>query len=50
MAAVLLENIKLIMLFLLVGSLIGLSHRDGGKTTTAPKRLRNYYRIAAGYR
>jgi len=40
MAALLLENIKLLMLFVLIGSIIGLSHL--GQTTAARLRLRSY--------
>jgi len=43
MAAVLLENIKLIMLFILIGSIIGLSH-IGQAATARPQRLRGYRR------
>ena len=35
MTALLLENLKLIMLFLLIGSIIGLSHLSGGKAKPA---------------
>jgi len=51
MAAMLLENIKLILLFVLIGSVIGLAHVDGGKAKTArPTRLRGYFRPAAAHR
>lgn len=40
MAALLLENIKLVMLFILIGSIIGLSHI--GQTAAARPRLRSY--------
>jgi hypothetical protein len=43
MTAVLLENIKLIMLFLLIGSIIGLSH-IGQAATARPQFLRRYRR------
>ena len=40
MTVLLIENIKLIMLFLLIGSIIGLSHLSGENTkTTRHKRL-----------
>ena len=51
MTALLLENIKLIILFLLIGSIIGLSHLSGGKTKPArSKRLRGYGRLASAHR
>jgi hypothetical protein len=47
MTALILENLKLIMLFLLIGSVIGLSHLSGGKAKPARhKRLRGYGRPA----
>jgi hypothetical protein len=43
MTALMLENLKLIMLFMLIGSIIGLSHLSGGKANPArPKGLRGY--------
>jgi len=42
MAAVLLENIKLIMLFILIGSIIGLSHV--GQAATAHRQFLRGYR------
>lgn len=42
MAAVLLENIKLIVLFILIGSIIGLSHVGG--TATVRRRLHGHRR------
>jgi len=48
MTALLVENLKLIMLFMLIGSIIGLSHLSGGKTKpTRRKRLRGYGRPAS---
>jgi hypothetical protein len=46
MIALLLENLKLIMLFLLVGSIIGLSHladgnRDGSRFATVERTYRS---------
>lgn len=35
MTALLLENFKLIVLFVFIGFVIGLSHLSGGKTTSA---------------
>ncbi len=41
MAALMVENLKLIILFLLIGSIIGLSHISGEKAKLARhKRLR----------
>lgn len=48
MAAVLLENIKLIMLFILIGSIIGLSHLGG--TAAAHQRLRGHRRLVSAAR
>jgi hypothetical protein len=51
MTALMLENIKLIMLCLLIGSIIGLSHFNDGKAKPArPKRLRGYGRPATARR
>jgi hypothetical protein len=48
MTALMLENLKLIMLFMLIGSIIGLSHLSGGKANPArPKGLRGYGRPAS---
>ena len=47
MTVLLVENLKLIMLFMLIGSVIGLSHLGGGKANPARhKRLRGYGRPA----
>jgi hypothetical protein len=35
MTALLLEHLKLVILFLLIGSIIGLSHLNGAKTKPA---------------
>ena len=51
MTALMLENIKLIMLFLLIGSIIGLSHFNDGKAKPArQERLRGYGRPATARR
>ncbi len=51
MTALMLENIKLIMLFLLIGSIIGLSHLNDGKAKPARrKQLRGYGRPASARR
>jgi hypothetical protein len=51
MTALMLENLKLIMLFLLIGSVISLSHLSGGKAKPARlKRLRGYGRPASAHR
>jgi hypothetical protein len=51
MTALLVENFKLIMLFMLIGSIIGLSHFNDGKAKPArPKRLRDYGRPASAHR
>ena len=51
MTVLLVENLKLIMLFMLIGSIIGLSHLSGGKAKPArPKRLRGYGRPATSRR
>ena len=51
MTAFLVENLKLIMLFMLIGSIIGLSHLNGEKARPAhAKRLRGYSRPAAARR
>jgi hypothetical protein len=43
MTALLVENLKLIMLFMLIGSIIGLSHLSGGQARPARrKRLRGH--------
>jgi hypothetical protein len=48
MTALLLENIKLIALFMLIGSIIGLSRIDGEKARPARRnRLRKIGRFAA---
>ena len=48
MTALLLENIKLIMLFLLIGSIIGLSHAGSGRPIAErPNRRRGYRRPAS---
>ena len=50
MTAFMLENAKLIMLFLLIGSVIGLSHLSGGNAMPArPKRLRGCGRPASAH-
>ena len=47
MTVLLIENLKLIVLFMLIGSIIGLSHLGGGKANPAHlKRLRDYGRPA----
>ena len=47
MTVILVENLKLIMLFMLIGSIIGLSYLSGGKAKPARlKRLRGYGRPA----
>ena len=51
MTALMLENLKLIMLFLLIGSVIGLSHLSGGKANPArPKGHRGYGRLVSARR
>jgi hypothetical protein len=51
MTVLLVENLKLIMLFMLIGSIIGLSHLGGGKANPArPKGLRGYGRPATARR
>jgi hypothetical protein len=51
MTALLVENLKLIMLFMLIGSIIGLSHLSGGKAKPARhKQLRSYGRPATAHR
>jgi len=51
MTALLIENLKLIMLFMLIGSVIGLSHLSGGKAKPArAKALRGYGRPASAHR
>jgi hypothetical protein len=51
MTVLLVENLKLIMLFMLIGSIIGLSHLSGGKANPArPKVLRGYGRPAMARR
>ncbi len=51
MTALLVENLKLIMLFMLIGSVIGLSHLSGGKAKPVRhKRLRGYGRPAMSRR
>ena len=51
MTVLLVENLKLIMLFMLIGSVIGLSHISGGKAKPARhKRLRGYGRPASARR
>ena len=48
MTALLVENFKLIMLFMLIGSIIGLSHLSDVKAKPArTKRLRGYGRPAS---
>ena len=48
MTTLLLENLKLIVLFLLIGSIIGLSRFGGRKPmTTRPKGLHGPHRIAS---
>jgi hypothetical protein len=48
MTALLVENLKLIMLFLLIGSVIGLSNLGGGEAASPrPKRIRGYRRPAS---
>jgi hypothetical protein len=43
MTALLLENLKLIILVLLIGTIVGLSHLSGGKAKpTRRKRHRDY--------
>jgi hypothetical protein len=43
MTALLVENFKLIMLFVLIGSIIGLSHLSGAKARPARRRRRRDY-------
>ena len=43
MTALLVENFKLIMLFLLIGSIIGLSHLSGRKAKPTRRRRRRGY-------
>ncbi len=43
MSALLVENFKLIMLFMLIGSLIGLSHLGGATAKPARRRRRRGY-------
>jgi hypothetical protein len=51
MTVLLVENLKLIILFLLIGSVIGLSHLSGAKAKPARhKRLRGYGRPASAHR
>ena len=51
MTVLLVENLKLIMLFMLIGSIIGLSLFNDGKAKPArPKRLRGYGRPATARR
>ena len=51
MTGLVLENLKLIILFLLIGSIIGLSHLSGAKANPARhKRLRGYGRPASAHR
>lgn len=51
MTALLLENLKLIILVLLIGSIIGLSHLSGGKAKPARrKRQHGYGRPASARR
>jgi hypothetical protein len=50
MTALLIENLKLIILFMLIGSIIGLSHLSGEKVKPARrKRLRGYGRPASAH-
>jgi hypothetical protein len=47
MTAFLLENLKLIVLFILIGSVIALSHLGGGTALpTRPKTLRKHNGLA----
>ena len=47
MTALLLENVKPIVLFMLIGSIIGLSHFSGGTVMPSrPKALRKHNRPA----
>jgi hypothetical protein len=47
MTALVLENVKLIVLFILIGSVIGLSHLGGGAAMPSlPQALRNHCRPA----
>ena len=41
MAALMLENLKLIILFLLIGSIIGLSHLRGENLTDMKRAIRS---------
>ena len=51
MTAFLVDNLKLIMLFMLIGSIIGLSHLSREKAKPAhAKRLRGYSRPALARR
>jgi hypothetical protein len=43
MTALLVEHFKLIMLFVLIGSIIGLSHLSGAKAKPARRRRRRGY-------
>ena len=48
MTALLIENLKLILLFMLIGSVIGLSHLGGEKAKpTRQTSLRGYRRAAS---
>ena len=50
MAVLLVENLKLVIVFLLIGSVIGLSKLGGGKSTPAHRqRMRKYGRPAAAH-
>ncbi len=46
MTALMLENLKLIMLFVLIGSIIGLSHLSGGKAKPARPKAASRLRPA----
>ena len=51
MTVLLVENLKLIMLFMLIGSIVGLSHLSGEMAKpTRRKRLRGYGRPATARR
>jgi hypothetical protein len=43
MAALVFENVKLILLFLLIGTIIGFSHLDGKPKRTVPGKRRTSF-------
>ena len=50
MTALLLEHLKLIVLFLLIGSIVGLSRLSGGKAMPTPGKAVREFRRAASAR